>query len=304
MKRKVVKHGSSFIISLPNKWVKEYGVKKGDELHVAEKGRTLWVNPKEVRSKLEISEDVSDLAPRLVDRFLVRCYQKGYDKIKLIHNDLELLEKIRTKVHELMGFEVVEQNEKSCVIQSIAQNIDLDFDNSLRKAFIITQGMLETCYEAYKKGDKRTLENLYLRDLETNKFCFFCLRQINKRQYVGPESSHQMQVLYYLIERLEACGDCFRDLSSLLSKTKKINKDILKILELLIKQDKASFSYFYKASKEKANEAYDLFWKVRTEVARVSGKSLSREEILSLFWISEASIILYHIVSMRLDFLK
>ena len=103
MKRRVIKHGPSFIVSLPSKWVQQCNVKKGDELEVEEKGKTLIVSTTVVRSDLSITKDVSGLIPRLVDRFLARAYQKGYDRIDLIHNDITLLDVVQKKVHELIG---------------------------------------------------------------------------------------------------------------------------------------------------------------------------------------------------------
>lgn len=303
MKRRVIKHGPSYIVSLPSKWVKHYNVHKGDELDVEEKGSTLIVSSTIVRSDLSITKDVSGLIPRLVDRFLARAYQKGYDKIHLIHGDIALLDVIQRKVHELIGYEIIEQNEKSCHIQSITSKIELDFDTSLRKAFLLVKEMGETTLSAYTAGDTPKLQNLYLKDLEVNRMCYFCLRQINKEHYSGPERTQQTLVLYYLVEILEDLGDSYKKLAALLAECPLKNTALLHLLKMLQEQYELSYSYFYKASKDKANQAYMLFQKIGKEIEAACEKKPKKEEILSLLHIRECAHITYHFTTMRLDLL-
>ena len=306
MKRKVVQHGpSTLIISLPLKWAKRYGIKKGDDLEVDEKDKTLLVSPHVVRSEHRISADVSGLMPRLVDRFLARAYQKGYDTVQLTHNDLKLLEVIQQKVQELIGYELIEQNDKTCLIQAISQKIELNFDMALRKAFLVTKQMIESCRDCYEASDRNSLRNLYLRDLEVNRFTYFCLRQINKEQYyVGPELTHQSHVLYYLIESLEDLGDAVKRLASLLSESKKKNPEIMRLLAMMAEQYELSYSFFYAATKEKANHAYRLYLEVEEAIRDLPGKKIEKNETLSLLYLREATAVIYHFTTMRLDFIK
>ena len=159
MKRKIVQHGpSTLIISLPSAWVKLHNVRKGDELDVREEGKDLIIGSSTNNFDYSMSGDVSAFQPYLIDQFLSRAYQKGYDGIRLVHNSPEILKAIQEKNKELMGFEITEQNNNYCVIQSLSQRIELDFDNSLRKGFLIVKMMLETCLKAYNDNDKPALK--------------------------------------------------------------------------------------------------------------------------------------------------
>src|SRR3989344_1967050 len=305
MKRKIVQHGSStLIVSLPANWVKQNGIKKGDELDVSEEGKTLVIGADKVATNYSLTEDISKLKPFLVTRFLGRVYQKGYDKVFLVHNSPELLKVIQEKMLELIGYEIIEQNDKTCLIQSISSKIELDFDNSLRKAFLIVKQMLETAYDAYKDGDKSTLENLYIKDIEVNRFTYFLRRQINREQYVAAEREQQSHILYYLIENLEDLGDFFKKLAKNLALTKKKNKDILNLLEMLRDQFELSYSYFYKANIEKANQAYSIFTDIDKNIRDVIETSLNPDEIMALFKIKSAADLIYNFTTMRFDFLK
>jgi len=306
MKRKVVQHGpSTLIISLPSNWIKKNEVNKGDELEVKEEGKTLIVSKDEILQDKSITKDVSSFDPALVNTFLVRAYQKGYDKINLIHNDLEVLKKIQTKTLELIGYEIIEQNNKYCLIQSISSHIELDFENSLRKAFLITKQMLEIAVKAYKEKDNSTLEGLQIMDLEVNRFCNFCLRQINKEQYLGSEETQQSHTLYYLIEILEELGDVFKRMANQLANSKRKNLDIVHLMQLLFEQYEAAYSYFYKSTADKANQAYRTSVILDNETTKVlDTNKLATSEIMVIFAIMDAVHIISHFTTTRLDFLK
>lgn len=305
MKRKVVKHGpSTFIISLPLEWVRKYGIEKGNELDVSVNGKVVSISSGEITKSLELSMDISGMAPRLVDRFLSRAYQKGYDRLYLIHNDVELLATIRSKVHELIGFEIVEQNERSCTIQSIASKINLDFDNFLRKVWFMLKQMAEDVCSAFKNSENKVLENLYLKDLEVNRMCYFCLRMINKQQYGGYEDSHQSHALYYLIETLESLGDAYKVLASQVAGLKKNRKEIDFILGKLHEQLELSYAFFYGPTKERANSGFVLFKEVEKKIDSFTERSLSRDEIKAQATMHEISKILFHFITVRLDYLE
>ena len=305
IKRKIIQHGpSTLIVSLPSNWVKQNGIKKGDELDVREEGKTLIIGVDKVTTNLTLTQDVSTLKPFLVTRFLARAYQKGYDRIHLTHNNPELLKTIQEKTLELIGYEIIEQNGKHCLIQSISSKIELDFDNSLRKAFLITKQMLEACYEAYRDGDKPTLKNLYLKDIEVNRFTYFCLRQINKEQYVDAERAQQSHILYYLIEILEDLGDNAKQLATQLSEGKRKSKELTSLLKLMLEQFDVSYHFFYKPSAEKVNQAYTFYKEIEDKLKAILSTDLTEDEIQAVYLIRDSSRIIYHFTTMRLDFLK
>jgi len=305
MKRKVVQHGpSTLIISLPSNWIKKNDVKKGDELEVKEEGKTIIVSTGDILHESSITKDVSSFDPLLVNTFLVRAYQKGYDTINLIHNNLEVLKTIQAKTLELIGYEIIEQNNKYCLIQSISSHIELDFDNSLRKAFIITKQMLEIAVKAYIEKDVPTLESLQIMDLEVNRFCNFCLRQINKEQYIGVEQAQQSHTLYYLIEILEELGDVFKRMANYLANSRRKNPGIVHLMQLLFEQYEAAYSYFYKSTAEKANQAYRTSVELDAAIENILDTKLTTNEILGVYSIMDGVHIISHFTTTRLDFLK
>ena len=304
MKRKVIKHGpSTFIVSLPVNWVKRYGITKGKELEITENGRTLNINTDSVKINEELSKDISGLSPGLVHAFLSILYLEGHDKIMFKYDNIEILEKIQKQIPQLIGYEIVEQDNKKCLIQSISQKIDLDFDNSLRRALIILGQTLEMANEAYIKDDKETLKNIQLRDLEVNRLCYFCLRQITKENY-NKGFEQETYSLYYLITTLERFGDGLKDMSVHLSKTKRKNKDIMILLGLLIDYYKIVYSYFCEPTKDKANKEFNAYREIKLKFENTLGKNMTKDEIMVAYLIKDSTYKISNFVRMRLSLFR
>ena len=250
------------MISLPRKWSLKYNIKKGDELEVEENGSELRIITETVQKIKEIVVDVSGLTQRLADRFMARSYQKGYDTITVKYNDPETAIAIQNKVKELLGFEIMEQSNDTIVISSISQKLNIDFDSSLRRAFLITLDMANSCLEAFEKGDKKSLENLYYKDFDLNKFCYFCLRFINK----GFHSEFGTYILYYLIESLEDVGDEYKILAKHLAKFKNKKKNLIEIITKVNEITKIGYEFYYKPDNEKATRCIELYDEIRKDI--------------------------------------
>ncbi len=306
IRRKVVLQGNSTLsISLPLKWAQKYGVQKGDEIDIREESDRLIVSAQnQGPHTYELIQDVSGLDPRLVDRLIARSYQKGYDKLILTHNDPTLLKIIQDKVKELIGFEIMEYNDRSCVIQSISKRIDLDFEICLRKLFLGLRYMLHALEEAYRKSDYKALEHLYRRDLEINRLAYFCLRQLSKDHFTDGEATHKGHVLYYLIESAEDLGDGLKRLAAELAVAKKKSERIEELFKRILVQYELSYSYFYSPTKEKANTAYQFNKEIRKEIMKILSSTPSKDEHIAVYYLSEATHIIYHFASMKLDLLS
>lgn len=304
-RRKVIQHGpSTHIISLPAEWVKKNNIQKGDDLVVEQNGWELLVSTNARAPELEIEQDVSKLTPYLVTRLLARDYQKGYDEIKLVHNDPEILGAIKDKVQDLMGFEIIEQDDEMCLIQTVTRSLEIDFDNSLRKAFLIVKQMIETCIDAYDAEDDQKLRNLKLKDMEVNRFTYFCLRQINKERHADPSLRHQSYVLYYLVETLEDLGDAMVALAANLAAALPPNDDIKDLLKEIQKQYGLSYDFFYEPSAQKAKDAFACYAKIGQAIEDLCEKDLSKHEALAVMDLKDVAEKVYHYTTMRLDLIK
>ena len=303
-RRSVIKHGpSTHVISLPASWVRKNNIEKGEELLVTQNGRELIVSTQIDPPPLSIDQDVSELTPFLVTRLLARDYQKGYDEIRLTHESPEILAAIKEKTQDLMGLEIIEQDEHACTIKSVTRSLDIDFDNSLRKAFLIVKQMIDSCQEAYKANNGHALQNIKLRDMEVNRFTYFCLRQINKERHGSIQEHHQSFVLYHLVETLEDLGDTIVLFAKQLSQAPQ-NKILADIITMIKKQYEASYEYFYKPTAKNAKIALEHNLRIHTLIEEIAESKPTKHVHLASIQAYHATELIYPFTTMRLDLIQ
>ena len=194
MKRKVFRNGPSFVMTLPSIWVKEYGIKKGQELEVTTEGNTLFTT---IPSGKEL--ELAEIDTKGIDRTFLRCairsaYKKGYDEIRVNYHTPTLkhyrLDKqvsvhkiVSEEVESLIGFEVIENNRNSIVIKGFSQEHKEDFDIFLRKIFLnliqYAQDLENVPY------DQSIFEQWELKHWNIKKFINYCIRILNKKGYTA-----------------------------------------------------------------------------------------------------------------------
>ncbi len=300
MKRKLVKQGlRALTITLPASWVESHQLKPGDEIDLIEADKSLVISTKEKHIIKDIIVDVSGLLPRMADRFIARAYQKGYDKIIVNFDDPDLMLAIKNKIPELMGFELLNIGKDSLEVQIISAELNLDFDTMLRRAFLILLDMGATCHDAWKKGDKKALENIFYQDFDVNKFAYFCLRTLNKSSKMMTFGS---SILYYLIEELEDLGDEFKAIGTILAKNKP-DKDVLDIIAKLNELFRISYEFFYDPKKDKAVRAFKMNQEIKSLIDSIVDKK-NKDMIKVLIGLELSNRIVYHLTTMRLDTLK
>lgn len=289
-----MKHGpSTLIISIPSRWAKKYGIKQGDELDVDEQESRLVIDTKGEKKLPELRIDVSNLSKKLTERFLINAYQLGHDKINITYSNPKICSFLNEKIQQLLGYEIIERSDDGCVIKNIATKIDLDFDKSLKKIFLLVNGIVKTTHEAYKNGDKKLLKNLHYKDIDVNKFAYFCLRTLNKQHYVScmEEGSH---VLYHLIIRIENLADYYKKLSKMLSKIDS-DKDIEKLLFELKEHYNDAFDFFYEPQKDKLSNLLDKDKKILKLIKKSFGKTKTVSKLLTLTMLSNINQSIYKI---------
>ncbi len=299
MKRKVIQIADSTqLVSLPRAWAKKNNILKGQELDVVEDGNKVVIYANTAPRLNTIEIDLSGLTPRLADRFVGRAYQAGYDELVISFDELEIGRALQEKVPELLGFEIFDQSRNQLVIKSLSQKLEIDFDSALRKAFLIAISMADTVAEALAKGDKKGLSHVKYRDVDLNKFCYFCLRAINKGQYREMDN----RILYYLVETLEDVGDTYKEIADACLKVTPSEK-VLRGLQKINQIFKLSYEFFYKPDKKKAVDTYARFEETKQFLISIS-RSPSANEGRLIAALDYLLRLIYHYVTMRLDTLQ
>ena len=121
--RKVQRVGSSSLaVSLPNEWVKEVGIKKGQLVFF--QGNILKVmTAKQIEKRPDLTVELSaDFCrnPKMLGRALMGVYSLGIDNIRIVSStrlNSEQINTIRNVTRELMGMGIMEETPNSLLIQ-------------------------------------------------------------------------------------------------------------------------------------------------------------------------------------------
>ncbi len=297
MKRSIIKHGpATLIVSIPAKWAKERNLKAGSEVDVTPQGSSLIIRTEEELSTHEHSFDVTLLPSFMITRLLARTYQKGCDVIKLRFKDDLCRETIREKVEELLGFEIIEEDSETCTVQAISQNLAIDFDSALRRAFYRVLENTRTLRDSYKSSDKELLNQIWSRDREVNKLTSYCLRTLAKGKIAG----HDVLVLYHLIDSLEDTGDEIKKTARLLAKSSRRNPTIQKKLAVLVELTEATIRFFYSPKHVDAVRGFAL----AKELSDLKHVKVTKESMQVQVQLGKCSEFLLQFFAMRLDTLK
>ena len=220
MKRKVVKQGSStLMISLPSKWIKKYGVQKGDEIDINLLGSNLMIgilkSPELKKTNVEIK------ASALGVRYITALYRIGYDEIKLIYKDENFIKKIQKTVREqLFGFEIIEESKNYCIIKDLSGQINIRvLSDSIKQTWNLVINMANDCVNEIQNENFLSLENMKFRDTSINKFTNYCTRILLKDVSFGDANS---AVRYNFLRNLEDFADEYQDIGRYVGEKKLI----------------------------------------------------------------------------------
>ena len=252
MKRKIIQlAGKTSVVSLPVDWVKKYNIRKGQEIDVVEKGRELIIRTNNVVEGDSIQINISSLDEQSIKWTLSALHKKGYDKITLYFDNPEVIYTIQDMVKDvLMGFVVMEQTSKKCVLKSISQDLETEFDSTLRRAFLVTRSLSQGLLGQI--NNPKTLNELLTLEKANNQLTNFCERILNKHGHKDPSKT----LFYYvLVWNLEKVCDEYRDICKYVYENNlKLNKKVITLLRDVNNLFELFYTCFYRFDLTKIKE--------------------------------------------------
>lgn len=284
MIRKIIKQGhNTLTITLPSEWVKRFNLKSGEEINVTERENGLFLSSEKIDKPSEIEIDIKGLSIPLIWKHISTAYRAGHDKIiiKFSPNsvyespykyfahytpDYSFLKKEKLFpqefIHQIsdrfVGFEVIEHGNDFCILKEIGQSTSKEFDNSLRRIFLLLLYLSEGIIGDLEKNKYNFIDRVHGVDVQIDKFHDFCARVLNKTGFEEPSKSSLIFTLIYL---LELVGDEFKHLAVQLKRKdpKKLNsKKIIALLSSINEQLKSFYELYYKYDKEKLKKLFEL----------------------------------------------
>ena len=278
MRRKVSKIGpSTLMVSLPAKWVKKYNIKKGAEIDIEEQNSKLIINARTEKEGGKISLNTADFG-HFDKNFISYLYQKGYDEIEVRFDDVNTFNIIEKKLNSLLGFEIINQTQNSCIIRSVSAPLEKEFDPILRRTFLILLDMGRSCYIALEKQEYDNLKEIALMERTIDKLTDFLKRVLNKKGY-----GDKTIFIYCIVRDLEKIGDIYRDVCKYFleeKNRKQISKDVLNIFNQTNNFLELFYKLFYKFDKEFMLKLHEEKKNLLKKAFYLFEKSQKKEQIL------------------------
>ncbi len=284
MIRKVARIGpSTLMVSLPNKWVRQHHIQKGQELEVQEKEGSLLICPSSHQS-IEAAEIKLEKKDQYLKRYLRSLYHRGFSEVKITCEDGIDIDEIKKELDTYLGFEIIEQGKNYCIIKNVAETVEGEFDSVLRKIFFMNASMADDSLDQIKSGSYAGLNDIAAIERTNNKLINLCYRILNKS---GRISGTQSLSIYTALSSMENIADNYRDLC-LYAGDKKVR--LSKNLEEFYKKVNIHYhqisSLYYKFDPAKAvdlrnsrilliNQGYKLCEKLPNEETRIIHHLLS-----------------------------
>lgn len=191
--------GSSYIVSLPKKWIQELGLKQGDHVVILRQGNSsLQIAPSSRRitkeqkeATIEVSKDNN---PYFIARKLIALYFLGYNVINIVPKDgrlqvdqREAIKNIARRV--LMGTEIIADSAGGITLQVLIGLLDLSVDAAFKRMLLISKSMYRDVLIALRENSRELAEEVIKSDDEVDRFSFYIVRQLK----IAIENEHLLK---------------------------------------------------------------------------------------------------------------
>ncbi|MBW2974531.1 AbrB/MazE/SpoVT family DNA-binding domain-containing protein [Candidatus Woesearchaeota archaeon] len=310
MKRKIIQIADSTqLVSLPRKWAVEHGLKKGDEVDVKEEGNRIIVSSGERNAEYTETEIQIDGLDKDSLIFLLRgLYIRGYDQIRfrfdnplIEHHRFNKKVTISSVIHKevgiCQGLDIIQESRNQFVIKNISVSSIKEFDNILRRVFLLLIDAAKDLHLGAKEGDFVLLESMQDKHDNITRLINYNLKTLNTIGYVEHKNN---QVLFSILFSLDLVIDILKNVSREIIENKlKIEPRALDIMAKVVESIQLYYNLFYNFSFSKASS----FVKAKQDVLDIIKKqikNLSKEDVRIVVMVESALEVLRDLYSARM----
>jgi len=182
--------GSSFIVSLPKKWIQDLKLKQGDLVAIVRQGHSILqiapvskrINKEQREATIEVARDNS---PYFLARKLISLYFLGFNVInispkeggRLSSQQREVLKDVVRRV--LMGTEIIADSATTITLQVLINLLELSVDGALKRMVLIAKSMHRDAILSLRENNIELAKEILKSDDEVDRFSFYIVRQLN-----------------------------------------------------------------------------------------------------------------------------
>ncbi len=253
--------GSTYVLSLPKRWVTQNGLEKGSQLLIRqEENGTLAVLPPELAKPEKTDEALIRASPEDSSEALIRktvsVYLLGYNIIHIRAKDKKEVSSthrnaIKTFARNmLVGTEIVTDTSTDLTLQVLLSYPELSVPSALRRMTIITSSMHKDAITALRNIDQQLAKHVRATDYEVNRFHLYIIRQL-KMAIQNPRIITEIG--------LKTPRDClgYRLITKMVERTADHATNIAKKVQLLTKQLDEEFLQAIQEMNEVAISAFE-----------------------------------------------
>lgn len=296
MKRKLVKQGvNALTVSLPAKWIKKNSLQSGVEIDLEEVENSIVITPENTKKPIKrVEVDISDMDSYIQQLFATMVHKKGYDEILVRYKDPKQLKAIRERMDNLLGFEIVEQDNNKCLIKNISGDNESEYDSILRRSFLVTKNMFENIVDSLNNNDFSDIDSILELEKTNNRLTNYCERILVKYMNKGNSSFVSYVIIWNIESIADDLRDFLRDIKSRKSKpkfSKQFASDFSKVSDIFADY----YNLFYNFSVESINKLKADVTSLKKELLERTKKS--KEEGDYYFYITIATSRIYDLMA-------
>ena len=209
--------GSTYVVSLPKRWVTDAGLKAGDTVFLepqVDGAVSIRAHPAEKPlARRRVFEEKGEERRDHLLRKLIGAYIAGFGYIEIRFKP-EAGPFVRRVARDfsrmVIGPEVIEESRNSVVIQDLSDTADLSAEKCLRRMHLIVRAMHEDALQALRTHDDALARDVAQRDQDVDRLYWMVAKQYNLAHTPGgaiPDSKgkdelHNYRLIAKLFERI------------------------------------------------------------------------------------------------------
>ena len=179
---------STYIISLPKKWVTNMDLKAGSQLVVSKQSdSSLLLTPKELVKPTKLGEASINVSQKddtgTIMRKIVALYLVGYNFIRIRTKNERITSLQRNSIKDLtrkklVGTEIISDSPNEMRLQVLLSYPELSVESALRRMCLIATSMHEDAMQALQQLNTELAKDVIALDDEVDRFSLYIIRQL------------------------------------------------------------------------------------------------------------------------------
>ncbi len=287
---------SSYIVSLPKKWMEEMDLKAGDAVTVVRQvNNSLLLLPNNVTKSSKTGEAAvitsQNQSANSLKRMIISIYLTGYNVIHIRSKTGRITPQQRDAIREvvrrnLVGTEIIADSSDHITIQVLMSLPELSVGTALRRMFLITSSMHREAVAALREFNLELASGVVNSDDEVDRFGLYIMRILvlatqNGKilREVGLKNPSDCLIYRVAVKSVERIADHATSIASRVSEVKE--KPGPKLTEKMVEMSNHALSVFEDSIESLLRRNYALADKVAEKASIVNKLEEDALEIIT-----------------------